>query len=206
MPTKSGLFLKELEPEQSHNPPQHSHSPQSPNGNTTFSMSVTSLLHLHHNLYLHCSLLLLLLPSTMIFALELWEMLRMVSPFLPISLAHTCCNVNVTLKVPFYLVLFVFMWKGYLEIYPLPGTLWQLLSYTEDWNKIYSKNVVTTHITTTAADYIQISIPTHFNTATYTTTHYKHQNASVTLHANVMYCNVVENENHVENVMHVEIN
>jgi len=90
------------------------------------------------------------------------------------------------------------MWKGYLEIYPLPGPLWQLLSHIADWNKIYSKNVVCTHITTTAADYIQISIPTHFNI-------YEHQNASVTLHADVMYCNVVENKNHVENVMHVQI-
>jgi hypothetical protein len=138
MSTKSGLFLKEFEFEKLHNLPQHSQSPQSPNGNTTFSMSVTSLLHLHHNLHLHCSLVLLVLPSTMIFALEFREMPRMVSPFLPISLAKTFCNVNVNvkLKVTFYRVLFlgsygififVFMWEGYLEIYPLPGTLWQLL-------------------------------------------------------------------------------
>ena len=58
-----------------------------------------------------------------------------------------------------------------------------------------------THITTTAADYIQISIPTYFNTAICTTIYYKHQNVSVTLHAAVMYCNVVENKNHVENLM-----
>lgn len=173
-------------------------------------MSVTTLLHMHHNLNLPCTLL---LPhsSTVILVPE---MPRMVSPLLPISLAQACCNVNVNVKfkVPFYQVLFlwscgififVFMWKGYLEIYSLPGTLWQLLSYIEDWNKIYSKNVATTHITTTVADYIQISIPTNFNTATCTTTHYENQNASVTLHANVMYCNVVENKKHIENVMHV---
>jgi hypothetical protein len=76
------------------------------------------------------------------------------------------------------------MWMGYSEIYPQPGPLWQLLSYIKNWNKIYPKNVTTTHVTTTAADYIQISIP---------------------IHADVMYCNVVENKNHVENVMHVWI-
>jgi len=69
-------------------------------------MSVTSILDLHLNPHLHCSLLLLLLPSTMIFALENREMARMVSPVLPISLGYTCCNVNVNVKVPFYLVLF----------------------------------------------------------------------------------------------------
>ena len=106
MSTKSGIFLTEFEPEQSHNPSQQSHSPQSPNGSTTFTMSVTSKLHLQLNIHLHCSLLLKLLPSTMIFALEVREMLRMVSPFRPISLATTCYNVNIKLKVPFYLVLF----------------------------------------------------------------------------------------------------
>jgi hypothetical protein len=102
MSTKSGLFLTEFEPEQSHDPPQHSCSPQSPNGSTTFSVPVTTILHLHLNIHLHCCLLKLLIPSTTIFARE---MLRMISPLLPISLAYTHCNVNVKLKVPFYLVL-----------------------------------------------------------------------------------------------------
>jgi hypothetical protein len=57
--------------------------------------------------------------------------------------------------------------------------------------------MVTTHVTTTAVEYIQISIATHFNTATCTTTHYEHQNAPVTLHTDVIYCNVGEHKNNV---------
>jgi hypothetical protein len=72
---------------------------------------------------------------------------------------------------------------------------------------MYSKNVVTTHITTTTAENIQISIPNillYFLILPHALQSILNiRNVLVTLQADVMYYNEVGAKNHVENVTHV---